>query len=340
MIVRRIARPMLASVFIAGGVEALRSPTVRAEAARPLIEKSQEALPDEVTQNVPTDPETLVRVNAAVQIGGGLLLATGRAPRLASTVLAGSLVPTTLAGHSFWKETDPEQKAFHRTQFIKNVGLLGGLLIAAVDTEGKPSLAWKGRKAAKTAKVAVAGAIPVVSSSDTSDTLAHAGERAKELAEHAADRAQPLMEIASQRGSELADVAQDRGGKLAELAKERSSKWADLAAARASEFADVAQDRGSKYADIAAARGAKLAEKAKSDGHDVLDAYGKKARKQAKKSGKDARKQFDAARKEYKKQAKVSGKDAQKQLQSSLKDAEKRAKAARAQLEGSVHQYI
>ncbi|WP_328812844.1 DoxX family protein [Rhodococcus sp. NBC_00297] len=340
MIVRRIARPMLASIFIAGGVDALRNPAGRAQAAKPLIEKSQDALPDEVTQNVPSDPETLVKINAAVQIGGGFLLATGRAPRLASTVLAGSLVPTTLAGHSFWNETDPQAKALQRTQFIKNVSLLGGLLIAAVDTEGKPSVAWRGRKAAKSAKVAVAGALPMVSSSDSSETLAHAGERAKELAVVAAERAQPLVEIASQRGAELADVAQDRGGKLAELAKERSAKWADLAAARASEFADVAQDRGSKYAEIAASRGAELAEKAKADGSDLAEKYGKKARKQAKKSGKDARKQFDAARKEYKKQYKSTSKDAQKQLQASLEDAEKRAKEARARVEGTVHQYL
>ena len=41
---------------------------------------------------------------------GGALLATGRMPRLASTLLAGALVPTTYAGHPFWKETDPERR--------------------------------------------------------------------------------------------------------------------------------------------------------------------------------------------------------------------------------------
>lgn len=329
MIVRRIARPMLASVFIAGGVDTLRSPAGRVQAAAPLIEKSQDTLPDEVTQSIPTDPETLVKINAAVQVGGGLLLATGKAPRIASALLAGSLVPTTLAGHAFWNESDPEAKAMQRTQFLKNMSLLGGLLIAAVDTEGKPSIAWRSRKAAKAAKVAVASSIPLASSSDSSDTLAHAGERAKEIAAVAADRAQPiaraaaeraqpLVQVASARGAELADVAQDRGGKLAELAKERSAKWADLAAAR----------------------GADLADKAKHDGSDLVDKYGKKARKQAKKSGKEARKQFDAARKDYKKQYKSTRKDAEKQLQSVLKDAEKRAQAARTQIDSTVHQYI
>ncbi|WP_371828909.1 DoxX family protein, partial [Rhodococcoides kroppenstedtii] len=188
---------MLASIFVAGGVDALRNPSGRAKAAKPLIDKSQDVLPDEVTQNVPDDPETLVKINAAIQIGGGVLLATGKAPRIASAVLAGSLVPTTLAGHAFWEETDPEAKALQRTQFLKNVSLLGGLLIAAVDTEGKPSVAWRSKRAARNAKVAVAGAIPLASSSDTSDTLASAGHKAKEFAEVAAERVQPYAEVAA-----------------------------------------------------------------------------------------------------------------------------------------------
>ncbi|HEY1641039.1 MAG TPA: hypothetical protein VGG35_10155, partial [Streptosporangiaceae bacterium] len=33
-----------------------------------------------------------------------------------------------------------------------NVAILGGLLIAAADTSGQPSLAWRGRHAARTAR--------------------------------------------------------------------------------------------------------------------------------------------------------------------------------------------
>src|SRR5690606_18347529 len=85
-------------------------------------------------------------------VGGGALLATGRIPRLASTVLAGALVPTTLAEHPFWNETDPEARARQRIQFLKNLGLLGGLLLAAVDTDGKPSLAYRARLAGHSAQ--------------------------------------------------------------------------------------------------------------------------------------------------------------------------------------------
>jgi uncharacterized membrane protein YphA (DoxX/SURF4 family) len=91
----------------------------------------------------------LVRLNAAVQLGAGLLLATGRFPRLAALALAGSLVPTTLAGHRFWEESDPQAKTNEIHHFIKNLSILGGLLVAAVDTGGRPSLRWRTRRAAR-----------------------------------------------------------------------------------------------------------------------------------------------------------------------------------------------
>ena len=83
MLIRRIARPMLSAVFIGRGVDALRSPKPAADAARPTLEGLSK-LPDPVGANVPSNAETVARINGAVQIGGGLLLATGKLPRLAS----------------------------------------------------------------------------------------------------------------------------------------------------------------------------------------------------------------------------------------------------------------
>lgn len=54
------------------------------------------------------------------------MLALGIASRAAATVLAGSLVPTTLVGHPFWKA---EARAAQKIQFTKNLAMLGGLLL-------------------------------------------------------------------------------------------------------------------------------------------------------------------------------------------------------------------
>jgi putative oxidoreductase len=148
-ITRLIARPMLASTFVVGGINALKHAETSASRAKPVTEKmvplAQKAAPG---VPIPTDEVTLVRVNAIAQIAAAAALATGRAPRLASTVLAASLVPTTLAGHRFWEESEATARTQQKLHFFKNVSVLGGLIIASFDTEGQPGMAWRARRAA------------------------------------------------------------------------------------------------------------------------------------------------------------------------------------------------
>jgi putative oxidoreductase len=158
MIMRRIARPMLAAVFVSGGIETLRNPKPRIQAAEPLVDKTVGQLEDKLPDEVPTDTETLVKLDAAVKIGAGLALALGKFPRLASILLAGSMVPTTVAAHRFWEHEDPREREQQRTLFLKDLGLIGGLMIAAGDTHGKPSIAWRTRRAAR---IAAGGAADV-----------------------------------------------------------------------------------------------------------------------------------------------------------------------------------
>jgi uncharacterized membrane protein YphA (DoxX/SURF4 family) len=121
-VTNRITRPLLASIFVTGGVDALRKSEEEVKAAeavvRPLTERFSALL---------RDTETFLRFNAAVQIGGGALLALGRVRRIAALALIGSLFPTTYAGHRFWEEVD-EERQIQRIHFLKNFGLLGGLV--------------------------------------------------------------------------------------------------------------------------------------------------------------------------------------------------------------------
>lgn len=155
-LIRRLARPMLAGIFISGGVEQLRDPHPETEAAEPVAPPLARALP----VNLPEDPEQLVRIDGAIKLVGGLMLATGRLPRIAAIALASSLVPTTLAAHRFWEEQDRAGRAIQQQNFLKNMGLLGGLILAAVDTEGRPSLGWRARRAAHTASERASNVLP------------------------------------------------------------------------------------------------------------------------------------------------------------------------------------
>ncbi len=136
-LIRTVARPMLASMFVAGGIDEVRNAAALAPTARPVTERVAPLIASRVPPAVPLPQDTAgwVRADGALKVVAGLALATGRFPRLAALALAASLAPTTVTGHPFWKETDPAAKAQQRTQFFKNVSMTGGLLIVAVDVE-------------------------------------------------------------------------------------------------------------------------------------------------------------------------------------------------------------
>jgi len=148
---RVIARPMLASMFLVGGFNAVRNPDRVAPRAQAVTDRLVPLLQKAVPM-LPSDPATLARLNGGVQLVAGTALAAGKAPRLSAAALALSLVPTTAAGHRYWEEQDPAQRANQRIHFFKNVSMLGGLIIASGDTEGQPGVLWRTRRAAKDAR--------------------------------------------------------------------------------------------------------------------------------------------------------------------------------------------
>lgn len=261
MLIRRIARPMLSAVFIGRGLEALRSPKHAADAARPTLENLSR-LPEPVGTNVPSNAELVARVNGAVQVGGGLLLATGRLPRLASAVLALSVVPGSLGGHLFWNEQDPGRRAEERRAFLTDVSLIGGLMIAAVDTAGRPSLGWRGRRAAHKVSDAVVAALPgaaaggsALADSAVAEKLGHGlqvgADRGRELAHGAAERGSEWAEAIRERAPELAEAAREHAGDFAEAAREHAGDFAELAREHAAEFAEAAREHAAELVDTA-----------------------------------------------------------------------------------------
>jgi putative oxidoreductase len=138
---------MLASIFVLQGLDTLRNPGKVEPKADPVVQFLTERIPA-LTDNT----EQAVRINGGIQLAAGTLLALGRFPRLSALVIASTLVPTTLAGHRFWETDDKQERAQQQIHFLKNVSMLGGLLITAGDTAGQPSLAWRGRRAARDAR--------------------------------------------------------------------------------------------------------------------------------------------------------------------------------------------
>jgi putative oxidoreductase len=137
---------MVASIFVIQGFDTFRHPEKVAPRAEPVVRP----LADRFTV-VPAKTEDAVRLNGAVQMAAGTLLALGRFPRLSALALAVTLVPTTAAGHRFWEAEEDADRTQQRIHFLKNLSMFGGLLIAAADTSGQPSLAWRTRHGARAA---------------------------------------------------------------------------------------------------------------------------------------------------------------------------------------------
>ncbi len=136
-LIRSLARPMLASMFVSGGIDEFRNAAALAPAAKPVTQRVAPLVESRIPTSVPMPSDTAgwVRADGALKVAAGLALATGRFPRISALVLIGSLVPTTVTGHPFWQETDPAAKVHQRQHFFKNISMAGGLLIAAVDVE-------------------------------------------------------------------------------------------------------------------------------------------------------------------------------------------------------------
>jgi putative oxidoreductase len=123
-LIDRTGRLTLSAMFLLVGGLVVRNPAKQAATARQLLAAVRKRLP----VPVPND-ELAVRLNAGVQVAAALGLAFDVAPRVCSGILLGSLVPVTIAGHSFWTVDEPAQRFNHRVHFLKNVGVSSGLLL-------------------------------------------------------------------------------------------------------------------------------------------------------------------------------------------------------------------
>ena len=183
-IVRRLARPLLATPLIQTGLDAARHPGPQAELARPVLDRVT------VPLKLPQDPILVVRAAGGVTAVAGALLALGKLPRLSALAIV-LAAPAVQNSQPFWQEKDPELRRTQRTAFLKNLGLLGGTLLAAVDTEGRPGLAYRGRRAGRLAAEAArdAGAATATTVHDAQESARKGARRARKAAKKTQKRA-------------------------------------------------------------------------------------------------------------------------------------------------------
>ena len=137
MLIRRIARSLFATWFVAEGWQVLRHPDPHADRAR----TTWSALGDKVgLPPAPAEPQMrrIAQAHGAAMAGAGVLLALGRAPRTAALALAALTAPLVVASAPVRGGTEADRATFWRL-----LSMLGGALLAGIDHEGRPSMAWR-----------------------------------------------------------------------------------------------------------------------------------------------------------------------------------------------------
>ena len=331
--IRRLARPMLATVFVIDGVETLRNPQAHvADAAplvdktAPLVEKGEQAVNEKVSTSVPPvpkDTETLVKALAGVKIGAGALFALGKAPRLSALALTAAHVPSAISRHAFWMESDPAARSRKTTGLATDVALLGALLLASVDTAGQPGLAWRARKAGDT----VAAKLPGAKAESAAAGAAIAG-----VAHSVADQARGAADTIRDKAPEVAETVREKAPEVADQVREQATGVAGAVREKAPEVAGRLRGRAAAARDQAAPIAAQVRDAAVPVAAEVrgrADAAARVASDQADDVRNAALARKKAAEKQAKKKSARLAKDAKKKTARFEKDAGKAALMAK-----------
>lgn len=75
----------------------------------------------------------------AIELGAGLLLLVGYKARWAAMAIFLFMIPTTLIFHNFWS-VPPDQAMMEQIGFLKNVSIMGGLLMVWAFGPGRLAL--------------------------------------------------------------------------------------------------------------------------------------------------------------------------------------------------------
>ena len=85
-------------------------------------------------------PEVMVWVAIIIEVGGAILLILGWKTRYVAYALALFTLIATFAAHRFWEFGDAAQYAAQMNNFLKNLAIIGGMIIIAATGPGPNSV--------------------------------------------------------------------------------------------------------------------------------------------------------------------------------------------------------
>lgn len=89
--------------------------------------------------------EVLLVLTIIIEIGGALMLISGYMARLSATVLFLWMIPVTFIFHNFWA-VPADQQMIQQIMFMKNLAIMGGMLLVMANGAGPLSLCKNKKK--------------------------------------------------------------------------------------------------------------------------------------------------------------------------------------------------
>lgn len=145
MLLRRLARPLFASWFVAEGLDVVRHPAAHTADVRGALAMIQRRTGVELPALSDRQLTSAVQAHGVAIAGAGALLAAGRAPRTAALALAVLTAPLVVVNLPD-KEADGRDKVLakgRRERFVRALAFTGGAILVGVDREGRPGVSWR-----------------------------------------------------------------------------------------------------------------------------------------------------------------------------------------------------
>jgi putative oxidoreductase len=86
-------------------------------------------------------------IGALVEFFGGLAIMLGAWTRCAAVAIIVFTIIATAIGHRYWEIAEPAARRMQHSHFLKNLTILGGLVLLLVTAGGRFSVdGWRGRR--------------------------------------------------------------------------------------------------------------------------------------------------------------------------------------------------
>lgn len=118
-----VARFLLSIMFVMAGINHFSSASISYAAS----------------QGIPM-ADILVPVSGVIALVGGLSVLTGFHARVGAVLLLLFMVPVTFLMHNFWDIADPQMAQMQMSHFLKNISMIGGILLVCFYGAGPISI--------------------------------------------------------------------------------------------------------------------------------------------------------------------------------------------------------